>query len=241
MILRFVVAACLLQLTTGFAQTKAEFRTDALRTGANEFQFWTGYSPDSLTWIGKSQARRLYMAGAGWRRVILATDAVAWRFTVDVVPLMLVSQPTFVGSSSVFAGTPPVFVGCAGPNITAETVTNTANENLGPCARAGRRTTYGFGLEPVGFDLNFRRRHRFQPVAGINGGFAKFPRDVPISNSNSFNFTFSLRGGMQIFMSQSHSVTVGYRYHHISNANTGNPFNPGIDSNFIYFGYSFYR
>lgn len=243
MILRFVVAACLLQLTTGFAQSKAEFRTDALRTGSNEFQFWTGYSPASLTWIGKTQARHLYMAGAGWRRVILATNSVAWRFTVDVVPVLLVSQPTITGSSATFTGTPPnlVFTGCQPPTVTFETVSNFAGQNLGPCEHASRRTTYGFGLEPVGFDFNFRRRHRFQPVVGINGGFAKFPRDVPVSNSNSFNFTFSLRGGMQMFLSQSHSVTVGYRYHHISNANTGNPFNPGIDSNFIYFGYSFHR
>jgi len=242
MILRIGLVWFLLQLTTGFAQTKSEFRTDALRTGANEYQVWSGYSPDSLTWIGKSEARRLLMVGAGWRRVILATHSVAWRFTVDVVPAMLVSQPTVTGSAAVFSGTPPnlVFTGCQPPTVTFETVPNVTGQ-FGPCAHASRRTTYGFGLEPVGFDFNFRRRHRFQPVVGINGGLAVFTRDVPISNSNSFNFTFSLRGGMQVFMSQTHSVTIGYRYHHISNANTGNPFNPGIDSNFIYLGYSFHR
>ena len=246
MILRIVLLFLVLQLTTAFAQTKSaatEFRTDALRTGANEYQVWSGYSPDSLSWIGKTEARHLFMIGAGWRRVILATESVAWRFTADVVPAMLVSQPTITGSFATFTGTPPnfVFAGCVGPNTTFETVSNLAGQNLGPCAHPSRRTTYGLGLEPVGFDFNFRRRHRFQPVLGINGGFAKFPRDVPVSDSNSFNFTFSLRGGIQIFTSQSRSVTIGYRYHHISNANTGNPFNPGIDSNFMYVGYSFQR
>jgi hypothetical protein len=132
-------------------------------------------------------------------------------------------------------------VGCVSPNLTQEVVTSEAGADLGPCIHAGRRTTRGIGLEPVGFDFNFRRRHRFQPVVGINGGFLKFTRDVPIENSNSFNFTFSLRGAVQIFTDDSHSITIGYRFHHISNANTGNPFNPGIDSNFIYAGFSFHR
>ena len=250
MILRTFLLLLLSQFVIAFAQTKspkAEFHTDALRAGANEYQLWSGYSPTSITWIGKSEARRLFMLGGGWRRVLLAGNSVAWKFTVDVVPALLVSQPTITGLQPAFSGTFPdlVFAGCTGPPITFETVGDTSRGFVSPdfptCPHGGRRTTYGFGLEPVGFDFNFRRRHRFQPVIGINGGFAIFRRDVPVPNSNSFNFTFSLRGGMQIFTSQSRSVTIGYRFHHISNANTGNPSNPGIDSNFIYAGYSFHR
>lgn len=221
----------------------ADFRTEAFREGGNEFEVWSGYSPNSLQWIGKTEARHLFMAGFGWRRVILASDMVAWKFTVDVVPLALVSQPTLVGGGALLSGTPPnlTFVGCNLPNFTQETVNSQAGIDLGPCEHAGRRTTRGIGLEPVGFDFNFRRRHRLQPVVGINGGFLKFTHDVPIDGSSAFNFTFSLRGGVQIFTSESQSITVGYRFHHISNANTGNPFNPGIDSDFIYAGYSFHK
>jgi len=236
----------LLLSTLAAAQTRAEtreFRTDAFRTGGNEYEIWSGYSPWSIQWIGKTEARHLFMTGMGWRRVILASDSVAWKYTVDVVPVVLVAQPTIVGSGALFSGTPPnlTFVGCDSPQSVHETVNDVSGLNLGPCQHPGRRTTYGFSLEPVGFDFNFRRRHRFQPVAGINGGFALFTHDVPVSNSNSFNFTFSLRGGLQIFTSQSRSITVGYRYHHTSNANTGNPFNPGIDSNFMYVEYSLHR
>src|SRR3954451_4062481 len=234
MALRIFLFLLLSQFTPTFAQTKsvpAEFRTDALRAGANEYQFWSGYSPTSIMWIGKTEARRLFMAGAGWHRVLLSGNSLAWKVTVDGVPAILVSQPTIVVSQS---------ANCFGP-LVSESVIDFGGKDLGPCAHPGRRTTYGWGLEPVGFNFNFRRRHRFQPVVGINGGLAIFRRDVPISNSNSFNFTFSLRGGMQIFTSESRSVTIGYRFHHISNANTGNPFNPGIDSNFIYAGYSFHR
>jgi lipid A 3-O-deacylase PagL len=220
------------------APSPANFRTDAFQEGGNEYEVWSGYSPSSLQWIGKTEGRRLFMAGFGWRRVILASNSVAWKFTVDTVPIALVSQPTIVFNQSATIQGQTIM--CGGP-LTEETVREPSVSDVNPCAHSGRRVTRGIGLEPVGFDFNFRRRLRFQPVVGINGGFLKFTRDVPIANSNSFNFTFSLRGGVQIFTNESHSITIGYRFHHISNANTGNPFNPGIDSNFIYAGFSFHR
>lgn len=245
MTLRLLLLSLVVPFAAAFAQTKAEsseFRTDAFRPGATEYTAWSGYSPGSFSWIGKTEARRLFMAGGGWRRVLVATDSVAWKFTVDIVPVALVSQPVIVGNTPQFAanGTTVTFVGCSGPIVVTKTVFDTSGQTFA-CGHASRRTVYGFGLEPVGFDFNFRRRHRFQAVLGINGGFLKFAQDVPISNSNSFNFTFSLRSGVQIFTSESRSVTVGFRYHHISNADTGNPFNPGIDSGVIYASYSFHR
>ena len=60
--------------------------------------------------------------------------------------------------------------------------------------------TAGIGLMPVGFQFNFRRKRRFQPTGGINGGFAFFnARDVPVPSSANFNFMFSLGPGLQIF------------------------------------------
>lgn len=213
---------CLFGMFTlnSMAQKASEgFRTDAFRTGGNEYQVWSGYSPDSVVGIGKSQARRFFIAGFGWRRVILANDSIAWKFSVDAVPLALVSEPTVNGITVV---PDPKKISCAGCVI-------------------GRRTSYGYGIEPVGFEFNFRRQRRFQPVAGINGGVLKFNHDVPVPNSNSFNFTFAVKAGVQIFTTESRSLTIGYRYQHTSNANTGNPFNPGIDSNFVYAGFSFHK
>src|SRR5690349_25023384 len=93
MTLRTLLFLLLSQFVTAFAQTKAvsaSFHTDVLRAGANEYQFWSGYSPTSIMWIGKTEARRLFMVGAGWRRVLLASNSVAWKFTVDIVPVTLV-------------------------------------------------------------------------------------------------------------------------------------------------------
>ena len=225
MILRILLLSLLLPVPFSLAQDKSAY-TDAFHTGGNEYQVWGGYSPDSLTWIGKSEARRLFMAGAGWRRVILATDSVAWKFTVDIVPVSLVSQPTLVGMETVQDAS-KIVAACQAAGVS--------------CGSAGRRTTYGIGFAPVGFEFNFRRRRRVQPIVGINAGLLHFTRDVPIANSSATNFTFSWGAGVQIFTSPSRSITVGYRFHHTSNANSGNPFNPGIDSNFVYAGYSFHK
>jgi hypothetical protein len=216
----FLICVVLVFSLNSMAQKSSQgFRTDAFHTGANEYEIWSGYSPDSSIGIGKSQARRFFLAGFGWRRVILVSDSVAWKFTVDVVPIALLSEPTVNGLTVV---PDPKKISCPGCVI-------------------GRRTSYAYGVEPVGFAFNFRRQRRFQPVAGINGGLLKFNHDVPVPNSNSFNFTFAVKAGLQIFTSESRSLTIGYRYQHTSNANTGNPFNPGIDSNFVYAGFSFHK
>jgi len=226
MISRIALFSLLLLIVNPLSHAQAY--TDALHTGGNEYQVWAGYSPASISWIGKSEARRMLMAGAGWRRVILAGNSVAWKFTVDIVPVALVSQPTLNGVEIVPDPKHLSFPAVCTPNRCAAPV-------------IGRRTTYGIGFAPVGFELNFRRKRRVQPLVGINGGLLRFSREVPIPNSASINFTFGLNAGVQIFTSESRSVTLGYRYHHTSNADSGTPFNPGIDSNFIYAGFSLHR
>jgi hypothetical protein len=42
---------------------------------------------------------------------------------------------------------------------------------------------------------------------------------------------------VQFFTASRRSFTIGYKYHHLSNAETGT-INPGIDSNIIYLGFS---
>ena len=228
MTLRILLLCLLISPIFSFADDKSTY-TNAFHTGANEYQVWGGYSPDSLSWIGKSEARRLFMAGAGWRRVLLSTNGFAWKFTLDIVPVALVSQPTVFGMETV--------------QLPSSSTAFTAACQLAGFTNCtiGRRTTYGIGFAPIGFEFNFRRRKRVQPVLGINAGLLHFTRDVPIAHSAATNFTFSWGAGLQIFTSPSKSVTVGYRFHHISNANSGDPFNPGIDSNFIYVGYSFHK
>jgi opacity protein-like surface antigen len=100
--------------------------------------------------------------------------------------------------------------------------------------RAG--TIFGAGANPFGLQLNIGHK-RVQPFINSSAGFLYFDRQVPSPASSQFNFTFNFGGGIQFFTASRRSFTVGYKYHHLSNAETGT-INPGIDSNLIYLGFS---
>ncbi|HTP43162.1 MAG TPA: acyloxyacyl hydrolase, partial [Candidatus Acidoferrum sp.] len=63
--------------------------------------------------------------------------------------------------------------------------------------------------------------------------------DIP--GGTQFNFTFDFQAGFQ-FLNSSHSRAwiLGYKYQHISNGYR-HDFNPGLDLNIIYLGYSFFK
>ena len=59
--------------------------------------------------------------------------------------------------------------------------------------------------------------------------------------ATQFNFTAQLGGGVQLFTSSRRTaIDLGYKYHHISNANLGNQ-NPGMDSHMLFVGVSLFR
>jgi len=106
--------------------------------------------------------------------------------------------------------------------------------------RGARRTIYGAGLSPVGFQVNFRARERVQPFAQASGGFLYFSERVPDETGAQFNFTADFGGGVQVKTGARKAWTFGYRYHHISNGYRAGT-NPGFDSNLFYVGFSFFR
>lgn len=109
----------------------------------------------------------------------------------------------------------------------------------GPTLRS-RDRTYGAGLSPIGLRLNFRRQQKVQPFASGTGGFLFFTRNVPDPRAARFNFTYNFGGGVQIVNDSGRAITIGYKYHHISNG-YHSPINPGIDVQMIYAGFSVFR
>lgn len=101
---------------------------------------------------------------------------------------------------------------------------------------------YGAGIAPLGFRFIFNRRGRFKPFAETTGGFIYSRRPVPVDveGATRFNFTFDFSGGVQIFTSAQRAVTIGYKFHHLSNAYRARV-NPGLDSNVIYAGFSLFK
>jgi len=185
--------------------------SEGIQKRDNEWGVWGGISFDAPTLIGKTPSARYGNIGLRYGRVLAASKSVAFEWTIDAIPLAILSnERLFVVSST------PFVVGST------------------------RKAVYAAGAAPIGLKFNFRRNRRVQPFGQTTGGFLYFAEQVPITNASQFNFTFDFSGGVQIVNSNRRSFTVGYKYQHISNGNTGT-FNPGVDVQMVFAGFSIFK
>ena len=110
-----------------------------------------------------------------------------------------------------------------------------------PHTRDGHRAyAYGVGGSPTGAQVNFAHYRHIQPFLTSGGGFLYFNHRM-FGTTQQFNFTAQLAGGVQLFTSSHRTaIDLGYKYHHISNANLANQ-NPGLDSHMLFIGLSLFR
>lgn len=97
----------------------------------------------------------------------------------------------------------------------------------------------GGGFSPVGLQFNFLNQSRFQPFLKTSGGFMFLSQPFPDWRGEKVNFTFGAGGGLEYILASNVSISLGYRYFHLSNGETG-LVNPGIDSSFFYGGITFF-
>lgn len=91
----------------------------------------------------------------------------------------------------------------------------------------------GFGLSPWGFDLIKPVNRLVSYKLGTSGSIIYMNKFFPTDKSRRLNFAFDLSAVIQKQFSNRLSFSFGYKFHHISNAQTGKQ-NPGLDSNFIF-------
>jgi hypothetical protein len=107
-----------------------------------------------------------------------------------------------------------------------------ANNNV-----IGRKHTFGSGVSPVGFQVDFRPSRRVQPFWANNAGMIYFAQRVLSPQGSQFMFTVDFGGGVNIHLAGHRALTIGYRYEHMSNANIS-VHNPGTDADTFYVGFS---
>lgn len=192
--------------------------TDApytLKKGDNEFGFWAGGSFKATTiFEGLSDAeardRKFFIAAFRYGRTLAANDSLAFQYTVDAIP-----------------------VAVATGNIVSSTT-------AGGVTAFQRETAYGGGLTPIGFQLDFANGSRVHPFVHLNGGFLVFNKPVPLPDAGRFAFVGEAGGGVRIFTSERRAVTLGVRFHHISNGDRSGS-NRGLNNFVIYGGFSIFR
>ncbi len=102
-------------------------------------------------------------------------------------------------------------------------------------ASASDLATYGVGVSPAGLRLAFRRSAQVRPFLSGSTGLAYFTAPVPTAWGRYLNFMFDLGIGVEVLLPSRLRLTVGYRYHHLSNGFRGR-INPGIDGHLLCIG-----
>lgn len=94
----------------------------------------------------------------------------------------------------------------------------------------------GIEFAPVGMRLRFSISSKAQPFLESEEGFLVF--DKKMFDAGRFNFTAQFGGGIRFPISTKTAIELGYKYHHISNANLYNQ-NLGMGSHTVFIGIVF--
>ena len=219
------------------------------------FSFFGAYSNDSShILLGVAENRKLLDFGAGYSRRLFVNRIVNWQYSFEILPVALDSDPvqvTNATSTIVFNnGTPtetftqviqePIIGPCVDSTFTATYQLATGTQTMVSVNTCTRRWVIGEAISPIGFQWNFMPRHKLQPIVSGHGGYMYSTQPIPIPSAGSFNFTFDVDAGFELFQSKRRSIRAEYRYHHISNHGTAEE-NPGIDNGVFQLTYSFGR
>ncbi len=194
-------------------------QTEDISDKKNELAVWGGFAPDIPRLFSGSRKSTFGEVGFRYSRRIATTENLALKYQIDVIPLAII-------------------------NYRVERLIRLSPTVLD--YNRDRQTAYAAGLTPVSFQLNFRRKTKIQPFLSAAAGLLMFNKSLPDDRSalrpnqrgRQFNFTLAGGGGVEFDADKERSYTVGFKFHHISNASTGN-INPGFDQNLFYFGYTF--
>ena len=204
---------CLFISSLVFAQ--ADDNPFLLKRGDNEFGFWGGFSPKASTIFGglrddEAEDRKFVIAAFRYGRTLAANHSLALQYTLDAVPLALA------------------------------TGTIVSRTTVGGVTTFDRETAYGAGVTPLGLQLDFANGSKVHPFVHVNGGLLWFNKSVPIEDAGKLALVGEAGGGVRVFTSEKRAVSIGLRFHHISNGDrTGS--NRGLNQFVIYAGFSIFK
>lgn len=186
-----------------------------LKKGDNELGFWAGGSFKATTAFGgltdaEASDRKFFVAAFRYGRTLYANDSVALQYTLDAIPIAVATG-----------------------NIVSSTT-------VGPITTFRRETAYGAGVTPLGLQLDFANGSRVHPFIHVNGGLLFFNDSVPLPDAGSLALVGETGGGIRIFTSERRAVTLGVRFHHISNGDRSGS-NRGLNQLVFSAGFSIFK
>ena len=190
-----------------------------LKQGDNEFGFWGGGAFTATTIFGgltdaEASDRRFVIAAFRYGRTLAANRSMALQYTLDAIPLAIATG-NIESSTTVVTGTTSV-------------------------TTFRRDTAYGVGVTPLGLQLDFANGSRVHPFIHLNGGLLVFNESVPLPDSGKLALVGETGAGLRIFTSERRAVSLGVRFHHISNGDRAGA-NRGLNQFIFYAGFSVFK
>jgi hypothetical protein len=110
--------------------------------------------------------------------------------------------------------------------------------SFSPLQTLRNKTVYGFGVSPVGIQMNFRPESSLHPFWSFHAGLSRFQHNIPFAKSSHWNFLLEAGAGIEKDLNPNQSVELGFTLHHLSNGGISGS-NPGINSCILYVGFNF--
>lgn len=213
---RLVTLTFLVLIACAPALAQSDDNSYTLKRGDNEWGFWAGGSPKATTIFGglhddEADDRKFFVAALRYGRTLAANNTAALQYTFEVVPVA-VATGTIVSRTTSPAGVDTF----------------------------QRETAYGAGFTPLGLQLDLANGSKVHPFVHVNGGFLYFNKSVPIEDAGRFAWVGEAGGGVRIFTSERRAVSLGVRFHHISNGDRQGS-NRGLNQFVIYAGFSIFK
>jgi hypothetical protein len=184
--------------------------------GDRSIDAWIGFSANSRVGDFDLPRRQLLLIGVRAEWVIETLGPLALATTSDIVPVAVVTHtPAFVTRE------------VQAPNGAVIQVRD----------ETGNRDVFGAGAVPFGFKLYLAATHGIRLYGAAGAGALWFTREMPLPDARRFNLSFEGGGGLEFVRAKGHSMVLGYKFHHLSNANSA-AVNPGLDSSVFYLGVS---
>ena len=241
----FAALALALWATHASAQTGTE---TPFYVRANTLGVFGAYSANSSHMLlGDAEHRMLLNIGVTYNRRLHLGNIVNWQYSGEILPVALESDPLTRQVNVATSPAPGTYITTGeAPMVICSPFVDSYNftsegetfSGVATFTCSGRRWTIGEAISPVGMQWNFFPRRKTQVFFEGHGGYMYSTQQIPIVQSGSFNFTFDLGAGFEVYRSESRSVRAEFRYHHISNHGTAE-FNPGIDNGLFQVTYCF--
>jgi hypothetical protein len=190
-----------------------------LTKGDNEFGGWGGIAFNATTAFGglredEARDRKFFIAAFRYGRTLAANKNLALQYTLDVIPLAVATG-----------------------NIVESTTVVTPAGNV---TTFRRESAYGAGLTPLGLQLDFANSSHIKPFVHVGGGFLVFNKSLPLPDAGKFAYVGEASAGVRIFTSERRALSLGVRFHHISNGDRAGS-NRGLNQFIIYAGFSIFK